>query len=228
MASKFPIVDARILAQMDEASALYAGSTGARGAFDRAQVGCIRLDTGYLSPYFITDPERMEVAFEDVLVLIYEKKIRLRNDLLPLLEQVTKSGKPLLIIAEDVEGEALATLVVRKLRGTLRIAAVKAPGFAAQGTSMLRDIARLTGGKVITEDLDLQLKDVRVSDLGRATKITIGKRRTVIESRAHYEQLLFGPDPSINSSNYPPAIAPLLVCTTPPDGAPLMGDTRSC
>src|SRR5437868_444023 len=140
----------------------------------------MQFDRGYLSPYFVTDPERMEAVMENPLVLIYEKKVSSMKDLLPLLEQVAKSGTPLLIIAEDVEGEALATLVVNKLRGTLNVAAVKAPGFGDRRKAMLEDISVLTGGKVISEDLGIKLENVQVQDLGRAKKITIDKDNTTI------------------------------------------------
>ena len=140
----------------------------------------MQFDRGYLSPYFVTDAERMEASLENALILIHEKKISSMKDLLPLLEQVAKLGKPLLIIAEDVEGEALATLVVNKLRGTLNVAAVKAPGFGDRRKAMLEDIANLTGGKVISEDLGIKLENVQLSDLGRAKKITIDKDNTTI------------------------------------------------
>jgi len=140
----------------------------------------MQFDRGYLSPYFITDPERMECTLEDCRILIHEKKISSMKDLLPLLEQIAKMGKPLLIIAEDVEGEALATLVVNKLRGTLQCAAVKAPGFGDRRKAMLEDIATLTGGKAITEDLGIKLENVKVEDLGRAKKVTIDKDNTTI------------------------------------------------
>jgi len=140
----------------------------------------MQFDRGYLSPYFVTDPERMEVDMSDCLILLNEKKISSMKDLLPLLEQVAKSGRPLLIIAEDVEGEALATLVVNKLRGTLAAAAVKAPGFGDRRKAMLEDIGILTGGKVISEDLGIKLENVRLEDLGRAKKITIDKDNTTI------------------------------------------------
>jgi len=140
----------------------------------------MQFDRGYLSPYFVTDPERMECAIEDVRILIHEKKISSMKDLLPLLEQIAKMGKPLLIIAEDVEGEALATLVVNKLRGTLQCCAVKAPGFGDRRKAMLEDIATLTGGKAITEDLGIKLENVKVEDLGRAKKVTIDKDNTTI------------------------------------------------
>ncbi len=140
----------------------------------------MQFDKGYLSPYFVTDPESMEASFEDALILIHEKKISSLKDMLPLLEKVAKSGKPLIIIAEDVDGEALATLVVNKLRGILNIAAVKAPGFGDRRKAMLEDIAILTGGRVITEDLGIKLESVELSDLGEAKRLTISKESTVI------------------------------------------------
>src|SRR5215469_1075584 len=140
----------------------------------------MQFDRGYLSPYFITDPDRMECVLEDVRILIHEKKISSMKDLLPLLEGIAKAAKPLLIIAEEVEGEALATLVVNKLRGTLQCAAVKAPGFGDRRKAMLEDIATLTGGKAITEDLGIKLENVKIEDLGRAKKITIDKDNTTI------------------------------------------------
>ncbi len=140
----------------------------------------MQFDRGYLSPYFVTDPDRMEAVLENPLILINEKKISSMKDLLPILEQVAKMGKPLLIIAEDVEGEALATLVVNKLRGTLNVAAVKAPGFGDRRKAMLEDIATLTGGKVISEDLGIKLETITVDDLGNAKKITVDKDNTTI------------------------------------------------
>jgi len=150
----------------------------------------MQFDRGYLSPYFVTDPERMEVSFDDCVILLNEKKISSMKDLLPLLEQVAKSGRPFLIIAEDVEGEALATLVVNKLRGTLQVAAVKAPGFGDRRKAMLEDIAILTGGKVISEDLGIKLENVRVEDLGKAKKITIDKdNTTIIEGAGQHKDI---------------------------------------
>ncbi|PYQ11475.1 MAG: chaperonin GroEL [Acidobacteria bacterium] len=140
----------------------------------------MQFDRGYLSPYFVTDPERMEVVLENPLVLIHEKKISSMKDLLPILEQVAKLGKPLLIVAEEVEGEALATLVVNRLRGTLQVAAVKAPGYGDRRKAMLEDIATLTGGKAITEDLGIKLENLKLDDLGKAKKITIDKDNTTI------------------------------------------------
>jgi chaperonin GroEL len=140
----------------------------------------MQFDRGYLSPYFVTDPERMECVVEDALVLIHEKKLSVMKDMLPLLEQVARAGKPLLIIAEDLEGEALATLVVNKLRGTLTCCAVKAPGFGDRRKATLEDIAILTGGKAITEDLGIKLENLKLDDLGRAKKVIVDKDNTTI------------------------------------------------
>jgi chaperonin GroEL len=140
----------------------------------------MQFDRGYLSPYFVTDPEKMEVSLQDPLILINEKKISVMKDLLPILEQVAKMGKPLVIIAEDVEGEALATLVVNKLRGTLQCAAIKAPGFGDRRKAMLEDLAILTGGQVISEDLGIKLENISLSDLGTAKRITIDKDNTTV------------------------------------------------
>ena len=140
----------------------------------------MQFDRGYLSPYFVTDPERMECVLENASILIHEKKVSSMKDILPLLEQIAKSGKPLLIVAEEVEGEALATLVVNKLRGTLQCCAVKAPGFGDRRKAMLEDIAILTGGKAISEDLGIKLENVELEDLGKAKKITIDKDNTTI------------------------------------------------
>ncbi|MSO61111.1 MAG: chaperonin GroEL [Acidobacteria bacterium] len=140
----------------------------------------MQFDRGYLSPYFVTDPERMEVVLENPVILIHEKKISSMKDLLPVLEQVARLSRPLLIIAEDIEGEALATLVVNKLRGTLQAAAVKAPGFGDRRKAMLEDIATLTGGKAITEDLGVKLENIKIEDLGKAKKVTIDKDNTTI------------------------------------------------
>ena len=140
----------------------------------------MQFDRGYLSPYFVTDPERMECVLETAFILLHEKKISSMKDLLPLLEQIAKTGKPFLIVAEEVEGEALATLVVNKLRGTLNCAAVKAPGFGDRRKAMLEDIAILTGGRVISEDLGIKLENVQLADLGRAKKITVDKDNTTI------------------------------------------------
>jgi chaperonin GroEL len=152
----------------------------------------MQFDRGYLSPYFVTDPDRMECVLENALILIHEKKISTMKDLLPLLEQVAKMGRPLLIIAEDVEGEALATLVVNKLRGTLQACAVKAPGFGDRRKAMLEDIAILTGGKSLTEDLGIKLENVQLEDLGRAKKIVVDKDNTTIVEGAGKAQAIEG------------------------------------
>jgi chaperonin GroEL len=140
----------------------------------------MQFDRGYLSPYFVTDPERMEVVLENPFILIHEKKISVMKDLLPVLEQVARAGRPLLIIAEDVEGEALATIVVNKLRGTLQVAAVKAPGYGDRRKAMLEDVAILTNGRAITEDLGIKLESIKIEDLGQAKKVTIDKDDTTI------------------------------------------------
>jgi len=150
----------------------------------------MQFDRGYLSPYFVTDPERMEATLENAYILIYEKKVSSMKDVLPLLEQIAKSSKPLLIVAEDVEGEALATLVVNKLRGTLQVCAVKAPGFGDRRKAMLQDIAILTGGKAITEDLGIKLENLQMADLGQAKKITVDKdNTTVIEGKGKHSEI---------------------------------------
>src|SRR5271168_63660 len=150
----------------------------------------MQFDRGYLSPYFVTDAERLEVVLDEPYILIYEKKISAMKDLLPLLEQVARGGKPLLIIAEDVEGEALATLVVNRLRGTLNVAAVKAPGFGDRRKAMLQDIAILTGGKAITEDLGIKLENVQISDLGQVKKLTIDKdNTTLVEGKGKHSEI---------------------------------------
>jgi chaperonin GroEL len=150
----------------------------------------MQFDRGYLSPYFVTDPERMEATMENAYILIHEKKISSMKDLLPLLEQIAKGGKPLLIVAEDVEGEALATLVVNKLRGTLQVCAVKAPGFGDRRKAMLQDIAILTGGKAITEDLGIKLENVQMSDLGQAKRLTVDKdNTTIVEGKGKHSEI---------------------------------------
>jgi len=140
----------------------------------------MQFDRGYISPYFVTDPDKMEVNIEDPYILLNEKKIGAMKDMVPLLEQIAKMGKPLLIVAEDIEGEALATLVVNKIRGTLKCAAVKAPGFGDRRKAMLQDIAILTGGKVVSEDLGIKLENITLKDLGRCKKVTIDKDNTTI------------------------------------------------
>src|SRR5271157_1003449 len=152
----------------------------------------MQFDRGYLSPYFVTDPERMEVSLDEPYILIHEKKISNMRDMLPLLEQVAKMGRPLLIVAEDVEGEALATLVVNKLRGTLNACAVKAPGFGDRRKAMLEDIAVLTGGQVISEDLGLKLEKVSLNDLGRCKRVSIDKDNTTIVDGSGAKEMIEG------------------------------------
>lgn len=182
MTAKLATIDDRIGASVGESGAIPDGNRTSRGTNGIPPIPGMHFDRGYLSPYFVTDPEHMEVALEDAYVLIHEKKITRKKDLLPLLAQITGSGKPLLIIAEDVEGEALATLVVSKIRGPLQVAAVRAPGVGDQRKSLLQRIALITGGKAITAGLDLSC--VQISDLGQARKITIDKNNTVVEGRA--------------------------------------------
>jgi chaperonin GroEL (HSP60 family) len=190
MTAKLATGDDRTWADVEEAGALRDGSNLLHSASDKPQLGSTQFGCGYLSPYFVTDSERMKVVFEDVYIFIHEKRLSSKSDLIPLLEQITKSGKPLLIIAEDVGGEALATLVVNKLRGPLQVAAVRAPGSGDQRKSMLQDIAFLTGCKFITEDFETQLRNIQISDLGQAKKITIDKNCTVIEGRTKYDRSL--------------------------------------
>jgi len=152
----------------------------------------MQFDRGYLSPYFITDPERMECVLEDALILIHEKKISSLKDLLPVLERVAQAGQPLLVIAEDLEGEALATLVVNKLRGTLKVAGVKAPGYGDRRKAMLEDIAILTGGRAITEELGIKLEHIKLEDLGRAKRIVIDKDTTTIVEGAGTKKAIEG------------------------------------
>jgi chaperonin GroEL len=188
MTAKLATVHDHILAGVEAAGGMGDGTIVPRSASDTPLAGFAQFDSGYLSPYFVTDPERMEVAFENAYILIHEKQIGSKQDLLPLLEQITKSGKPLVIVAGDVGGEALATLVVRNLHGPLQVAAVGTAGFGDQGERMLQSIASLTGGKAITEGLDTQLKNIKISDLGQAAKITIGKNNTVVEVGVAYDQ----------------------------------------
>src|ERR1700752_3980716 len=152
----------------------------------------MQFDRGYLSPYFVSDPERMECVLEDPYILIHEKKISVMKDLLPLLEQIARAGKPLLLIAEEVEGEALATLVVNKLRGTLNACAVKAPGFGDRRKAMLEDISILTGGKAIMEETGIKLEGVRLNDLGRAKRVTVDKDNTTLIDGAGLQKNIEG------------------------------------
>jgi chaperonin GroEL len=181
MTAKLATQDECILARAEEAGALPDGGALSSRAREEPRIGSMRFDSGYLSPYFITNPERMEVSFENAYILILEQKISSKKNLLLLLQQITNLGKPLLIIAEDLGGEVLAALVVNKLRGPLQVAAVRAPGCGDQLTGILQGIARLTGGRAITGDLDIQQKETWMSDLGQATKIVIDKHHTLVE-----------------------------------------------
>ena len=183
MTAQLATANDHMVAGVEEVGAIRDGRRIPRSTSDKASVGSMHFDCGYLSPYFVTDPERMEVAFENAYILIHEKKISSRTDILPLLEQIAKSGKPLLIVAEDVEGEALATLVVNKLRGPLQVAAVRAPGFGEQRKSLLQNMALVTGGKALIEGFNIQLNTIQISDLGHAKKIIIDKGNTTIFER---------------------------------------------
>jgi chaperonin GroEL (HSP60 family) len=199
MNAKLATVDDRILARVEEGGGSRDDNGFSHSVIDKQRVNSLQFDCGYLSPYFVTDPERMEVVFEDAYLLIHEKELNSKNDLMPLLSQITNSGRPLLMISEDVGSEVLATLVVNKLRGPLRVAAVRSPCSGDQRKRILRDIALLTGGRVITEELNVQLRNVRVSDLGRVDKVTISKNSTVVEGRA--ELVSFEPEARIPSKN---------------------------
>jgi chaperonin GroEL len=180
MTAQLATASDRILADVEDASALRDSAIPPSGASDELQIDGLQFDCGYLSPYFITDPEHMEAAFENVYILVYEGTISSRKDLLPLLEQIAGSGRPVLIIAEDITGEALATLVVKKLSGYLRVAAVRAPGLGDQRKSMLHDIVAFTGGNTTAETFGIQLSDIQISDLGQARWITVDQSHTCI------------------------------------------------
>jgi chaperonin GroEL len=188
MTAKLATQDEYTFARAQETGALLDGGAISSTFSEKPLVGSIQFEGGYLSPYFITDPERMEVAFDNAYILIHKKKINCRKDLLPLLEQIGKIGKPLLIIAEDVGPEVLAALVVNKLCGPLQVAAVRAPGVLDQCEGVLQEVALLTGGRAITGDPDIQLSEIQMSDLGQATKIVIDKHHTVVEGRASSSQ----------------------------------------
>jgi chaperonin GroEL len=190
MTAKLATQSEYILARAEEARTTLDGNAISGGVSEKPRAGSMQLDCGYLSPYFITDPERMEVAFDNAYILIHGEKISSRKALLPLLEQIASTGRPLLIIAEGVADEVLAALVVNKLRGPLQVAAVTVPGLRDQCKGLLHDIALLTGGRAVTGDLDIQLKDVQMSDLGQATKITIHKHHTVLQGGAKYDSPL--------------------------------------
>lgn len=185
MTAKLATVDERIWARVGEARRpVRDGNMLEHSGSDKPR--STQFASGYMSPHFVTDPERMEVVFENVYVLIHEKELSSKNDLLPLLEQIVKSSRPLLIIAEDMVCEVLAALVVNKLRGPLQVAAVRSPGSGDEGKRRLQEIAILTGCSAICEDLDLKLRDVQISDLGQATKVVIDKNTTVIEGNSMF------------------------------------------
>ena len=186
MAANLAIVDDCILASMEHAGTIGPRSVTPRISSEKPLARGVHFACGYLSPYFITDPERMEVAFENAWIFLYEGKIGSRKDLLPLLAQVKNVGSPLLIIADDVGGEVLATLVVNKLRGLLQVAAVRVPGFGEQRARIFREIAQITGAKSIAEGNEMQLNSLQISDLGLARKITVCKNHTVVEGNANY------------------------------------------
>ena len=200
MTPKLATVDDRIWARVEEAGAVRDGSILRHSASNKPRVGGVQFGSGYLSPYFVTDPERMEVVFENVYILIHEKRLSSKNDLIPILEQIRKSGRPLCIIAEDVGGEVLAALVVNRLRGPLQVAAVRSPGSGDEGKRMLREIALLAGCRAITEDLGIQLRNIQIPDLGQAKKVTIGKNNTVIEGGVKFDQLSFESEASVHSN----------------------------
>jgi chaperonin GroEL len=181
MTAQLATVNERILADVeDDASAVRDNTISPSRTSDGSQIDGIEFHSGYLSPHFITDPEHMEVVFDNVYVLVHQGTISSRKDLHPLLEQITKTGRPVLIIAEDITGEALATLVVNNLSGDLHVAAVRAPGLGDQRKSMLHGIALFTGGKTNTEGIAIQLSDMQISDLGQARRITVDKSHTRI------------------------------------------------
>ena len=200
MNARLATADGNILASTAKAATNHNQATKPHDPRAQPQKGAIQFESGYLSPHFVNHPERMEVAFENVYILIHEGKISSKKDLLPLLAQIAKSGKPLLIIAEDVGSEALATLVVSKLRGPLQVAAVSVPGIGDQRKSMLQTIARLTGGKAIGECIDPQMKNIQISDLGQASRISIDKNNTVVEYRASNNSSAFSLRSSLQSA----------------------------
>jgi chaperonin GroEL (HSP60 family) len=204
MTAKLATVDECILAGIEETYGVSDGNIIARYSSDNRVASGMQLGCGYLSPFFITDPESMEVVFENAYILIHEGIISSRKDLFPLLEQMTKIGKPLLIIAEDVGSEALATLVVNKLSGPLQVAAVRAPGFGDERKRLLQELSILAGAKVIAANFDTRLNNIQVSDLGQSRKVTISKHSTLVGGRAQYDQFVFEPAARIPSAQSSP------------------------
>jgi chaperonin GroEL len=196
MTAQLATVGGRILAQVEDAGVIRDGSIIPSITADRPPIRRMQFDSGYLSPYLINDPERTEVSFDNVYVLVYAGTISSRRDLLPLLEQITKSGRPMLINAGDIIGEALATLVVKKLSGYLQVATVKAPGFGDQRNSVLHDIALFTGGKTTAKGIEIQLSDMQISDIGQAGRIIVDNGHTCIttlESRDPLQRMPMSP-----------------------------------
>jgi chaperonin GroEL (HSP60 family) len=204
MTAQLATVSDRILANVEDAGVFRERSVIPSITGDKPQIGDIQFDGGYLSPHFITDPERMEVAFDDVYILVQEGTISSGGDLLPLLEQITKSGRPILIIAEAIAGEALATLVVKKLNGHLQVVAVRAPGLGDERKRMLLNIALLTGCKTTTGGVEIQLGDWQISDLGRARRITVDKRHTCIATLEERDLLQRMPMSLVAAAAVPP------------------------
>jgi chaperonin GroEL (HSP60 family) len=202
MNARLATADDRILAGTATAGTNHDQATKPHDPRVQPQEGAIQFESGYLSPHFVNHPERMEVAFENVYILIHEGKISSKKDLLPLLAQIIKSGKPLLIIAEDVGDEALAALVVSKLRGPLQVAAVRTPGIGDQRKSMLQEIARLTGGKAIGDGIGLQMKNIEISDLGQASRISIDKNNTLVEYRVRNNNSPFSLQPPLQNVGF--------------------------
>ena len=208
MATQLATVSDRILAHAEDAGVVRNGSVIPSITGEGSSPGGLQFDCGYLSPYFITDPERMEVSFDNAYVLVYKGTITSRKDLLPLLEQITKSGRPMLIIAEDITGEALATLVVKRLSNSLQVVAVRVPGVGDQCKSMLHDIAIFTGDKTTTEGIEIQLSDMQISDLGQARRITVDKSHTYLAALERRDPLQRVPMISVAAAGVPSEFDP--------------------
>jgi chaperonin GroEL len=208
MTAQLATVGDRILAHVEDAGVVRDGSLIPSITGERPQIGSMQIDCGYLSPYFVTDPERMEVVFDNVYVLVHEGIISSRKDMLPLLEQITRSGRPMLIIAEDITGEALATLVVKRLSNSLQVVAVRVPGVGDQCKSMLHDIAIFTGDKTTTEGIEIQLSDMQISDLGQARRITVDKSHTYLAALERRDPLQRVPMISVAAAGVPSEFDP--------------------
>jgi chaperonin GroEL len=204
MTAQLATISDRILAHLEDPSAVPDSAILPSGTSEKLKIDGVEFDSGYLSPFFITDPVHMEVAFENAYILVSEGTISSRKDLLPLLEQIAKSGRPMLIVAEDVTGEALATLVVKKLRGDLHVAAVRAPGLGDQRKRMLHYIALFTGGKTTSEGIEIQLCDMQIADLGQAKRITVGQSHTCIATLQSRDPLQRMPINLVTAAGVPP------------------------